>query len=177
MIGISLIKHHAGYIRDLIRQTVSAGDMQKELTGIGQSQMDLYTGTLSADQITKETIAYLEKHRALENVQFAAFLGPSGYRTFLLSDGSEWVLRQTYDDPVCFVHLHPGRYAENTIRVKAGTLKTAIAVCWQMKRMGLEEIPDTGSVNRIRAEMAGLPPVADFAEMNATRELIALFRK
>jgi len=44
-----------------------------------------------------------------------------------LSDGSVWVLRKGVES-AHYVHIHPGRYSKYSIRVKATTLKSAIAI-------------------------------------------------
>ncbi|TND07260.1 MAG: hypothetical protein FD123_3405 [Bacteroidetes bacterium] len=171
------LKHHAGRIREIIAQTVSKAGIIKQLQKIGQSQMDLYTGKLSVEQLEQETMKYLESKKAFYHDDFLQFLGAEGYRMFAASDGSEWVLRYGYDDPLHYVHLHPARYAENTIRVKSGALKTAIALCWYQLHEGTELPAGTELVNRLRAELADLSPVADAAEMSHAAGIMQLLRQ
>jgi hypothetical protein len=72
-----------------------------------------------------------------------------------------------------YVHIHPGRYATHTIRVKAGTLKTAIAVSIWKKKFNCTEIT-LALVNRVRKEILYTSPVKSFSADEGLGKLIQL---
>lgn len=155
------LKHHLGYIRDFIQAQTNAADafLVAQLKTIGSSQLDLYLGSLPINQIAEETILYLQKYQCLEPEPYRLYLttGGAGYGLLTLSDGSGWVLRWGVVEGR-YVHLHPARYSQYTIRVKANLLKTAIAASLAVKRTGIAE-PDLSLVNQVRRQWLGLAPI------------------
>ncbi len=131
----------------------------KDLLTLGSSQLDLYFGHLSQEQIAEETISYLQQHNLLSPEAFRQYLieGGTDYRCITLSDGTDWVLRWGVIAGR-HVHLHPARYASHTTRVKAAALKTAIATSIASAQLAL---PASGlsTINKVRVEWLGLSPV------------------
>jgi hypothetical protein len=123
-------KHHLGAILDFIcaqRIKKDNGQIRDALNKIGNSQMDLYLGSLNIKQITKEVATELRRNNRLDQDQFKKYLsGQKGYFTVKLSDDSVWLIREG-NEPGRYIHIHPGRYSPETLRVKALTLKSFIA--------------------------------------------------
>lgn len=155
------LKHHLQYIREFIRLNTFAeeADLKAVLRTIGSSQLDFYTGDLAPQQIAQEVIAYLGEKEFLSAEAYRLYLSAaeSDYSTLRLSDGSEWILRWGIVAGR-YVHLHPGRYARHTIRVKANTLKTAVAARIAARRSARSET-DLHLINQVRAQWLGLSPV------------------
>jgi hypothetical protein len=70
-----------------------------------------------------------------------------------------------------YVHIHPGRYSPHTIRVKANTLKTAIALSVWMKVYNHREI-NLELLNHVRREILAASPVKS---LEGTEGFIKLF--
>ncbi|MBF8965430.1 hypothetical protein I0P70_19430 [Pontibacter sp. FD36] len=171
------LKHHLGYIREFIKKQATAEEttLVAQLKTIGSSQLDLYLGELSTQQIAHETILYLQKHQILEPEAFQTYLSSSeaDYRVITLSDESSWVLRWGVVEGR-HVHLHPARYSQHTIRVKANTLKTAIAV--NIAALGNQQPPDLQMINRVRQQWLNLPPVPLFLPQSLLHNLLLLLK-
>lgn len=155
-------KHHAGYIRQRIKAANSIDDFNsilKEMLSIGNSQMDLYTGNLSPAEIDnfvrtligeKNINSYQSYFKWIHNER-------KDYRIICLKDNSKWTLRVGNEDER-YVHIHPGRYSVNSIRVKATALKTAAAALLWKKLNNLAEL-DLSVINYVRKNFISAPPV------------------
>ncbi|MDX5422899.1 MAG: hypothetical protein LPK07_04895 [Hymenobacteraceae bacterium] len=156
------LKHHLGHILAYIRRAATAGapaSLRTDLLTLGTSQLDLYCGPLSPEEVAKEVILYLRQQDLLAPAVFRRYLHAAGadYRCTTLSDDTDWVLRWGVVAGR-YVHLHPARYAAHTVRVKAAALKTAIASVVAARRLHISSI-DLELVNKVRGEWLQLPPV------------------
>jgi hypothetical protein len=161
-------KHHAGALRHRIRETVQAGDpalppFAQELVVIGAELMDLYTGRLSPAAIGEGVLAQL---RSLYLVQLPAYrtwlAEGGGYRVLTLAeDASQWVLRLGNEGDR-YVHVHPGRWTPQTLRVRANVLKTAVLVSAYTGVHGGDPL-DVALVNDVRRRYLGLSPIGKLA--------------
>lgn len=169
------LKHHCHALRLFIRgyDTRRLPELSFSLLTIGGSQMDLYKGELAEAAICQEVIHYLTGLNALSEPAYQQFLLPEQYKTIVLSDTSQWVLRLGEKETL-HIHIHPGRYSPHTLRVKATTLKTAIALLiWQKDKPGA---PDTATFNYIRKDVLLLSPVRSVEQMRALSDLTELLR-
>jgi hypothetical protein len=135
---LNCLKHHLGYIRFLLNTYIIAGEssfslLKKDLLSIGESQMDLYTGTLPPHEIALQAKKILVAQNSFLKEDFELWLNapPRGYKIIMLNDHSLWTLRKGTSES--YIHLHPCRYSKNTIRIKATTLKTIISLRWMME--------------------------------------------
>jgi hypothetical protein len=173
------LKHHLGFIKRFIKEQSTLPDPQigSSLISIGTSQLDFYTGQLSPLQITREVLFNLQQQGLLQPEAYYSYLSKGGghYRTVTLSDASDWVLRWGIV-AARFVHLHPARYAAQTIRVKATSLKTAIAATIAARKAGAPTI-DLDMVNDVRMKWLGLPPLQVLSPSEGAGKLLALLAK
>ncbi len=150
-------------------------DVAAQLLTVGNSQMDVYTGTLPPTAIAEAVVQYLERHNLLDPALYNLWLWQSaGYRLVLLPDGSQWVLRWGEVEGG-YVHIHPARYSPDSIRVKASALKTGILVSiWRRLHpgtsIGLDEI------NQLRKEWLLLPPMRSMEEAEGLRRVLDRLR-
>jgi len=170
------LKHHLGYVQHFIHESISAPatTFKADILSIGNaSQLDVYTGALSAWQIAEESVAYLQERDLLAPESYHRYLTAhkTAYRIVKLSDATDWVLRWGVI-PGRHVHLHPARYAAHTIRVKANVLKTAIAALVFAARQHAEV--DLQLMNIVRTTWLGLPPVKVFGEEENVAKLMKL---
>ncbi|HEY4652163.1 MAG TPA: hypothetical protein VIG72_12160 [Pontibacter sp.] len=171
------LKHHLGYIKAFIHEQAHqpATTTATALRRIGQSQLDFYTGNLMPTQIAEEVVLHLQHHGLLSPEAFQEYLAACSrrYQTITLSDSTDWVLRW---GTVAgrYVHLHPARYATQTIRVKAISLKTAIATIVAAARTNYSI--DLELVNKVRAEWLQLPPLTVLTPTEGAGKLITLLQ-
>jgi hypothetical protein len=155
------LKHHLGYIKEYIRQ-FSRDDMtilKSYLQTIGDSQMDLYTGALSIDQISYQILIFINDSLLSSKSIYVKFINELiGYCMIAISDGSKWILREGLNSER-YIHFHPARYSPNTVRIKANTLKSLIAAhIIHKNHVGLPEI------NQVRSEILQLPPLKQLSQ-------------
>lgn len=146
-------------------------EAEKEIRLLGNNLIDLYIGKLGISEIIRETLHFAGKNNITSPEELAQWLHPLEYRKFELSDHSFWVIKQGQDN-ARFLHIHPGKYSLFTIRVKAPTLKTVIA----LKIYDSTVVsPDLGLVNKIRVEKLNLSPVKGLVAGKGIARLLADF--
>lgn len=172
------LKHHLLYIRDFIKTSTSVAEseLKKVLVTIGSSQLDLYLGQLTPRQISEEVMFQLKKQNLLQAQEFQQYLLSQGkeYYVVTLSDATAWILRWGMKKER-FVHLHPARYTSNTERVKANSLKTAIATTMVAKRLPGTEI-NVELINKVRQRWLELPPIKVVSGDSGISRLVKLLK-
>ncbi len=151
------LKHHARALKQFLETASADETVHRELLRIGQSQMDFYYGALSVEMIAAEAIQALCREQIGSSEAFTHWLGAAGFREFTGSDGTVWIFREGQGKQ--FVHLHPGRYAAHTIRIKASTLKTAALVFRQIRLHNLPWPAPREVINALRTAGLNLPPI------------------
>ncbi len=161
-------KHHAAFLRQQIADAAGQGEaglaaLPDRLRVVGGGLMDLYTGPLTPAVIGERVVAALRAEGRLEREAYRAWVDANGgYRTLTLAeDGSVWVLRAGAAEER-YMHVHPGRWAPATRRVRANVLKTAVLVQAYVGVHGGDPY-DVALVNRVRRQYLGLAPIRDLA--------------
>lgn len=172
-------KHHLGFILKYINEnrSIKPDQLRTDLLSLGTSQLDLYFGSLSSEEIAMEIIIYLQTHKLINPLSFRQFLDTSGsdYRCITLSDKTDWVLRWGVVENR-HVHLHPARYTGHTTRVKAAALKTAIATVIMATQLKLP-IFELSTVNRVREDWLELSPVKWLNEQEGIGKFLKLLHQ
>jgi hypothetical protein len=176
-------KHHAGFIHDFIIKKVTTGTvydqkaLKTDLNIIGKSQMDLYTGSIPPFEIAEEIRKFLTNNRSFKESDYLTWIRQAGasFRTFTLTDGSLWVLLPG-EIPGRWVHIHPGRHSPLTVRVRAETMKTAIAVIYHCTRYGLD-CYDLSIINIVRTGLLDLSPMKEVSVEKGTGKIIGILLK
>jgi hypothetical protein len=174
-------KHHAESLRRRIARTATAGatalaELANELIVVGSDLMDLYTGIFSPAEIA---------HKVLDSLRPSGHLLPDEYRTWLAEgggyqvvvfpeDSSRWVLRLG-EESGRYIHVHPARWAPQTLRVRANVLKTAVMVLAHIAVHGGDPL-DVGLLNRVRQQYLGFSPIGRLKGDQGLRAVIALLR-
>lgn len=151
------LKHHRASILRLAEQA-TADTIARSVSVLGNSQMDVYYGWLDVPALAEEVITQLTDVPLTGEQDYRQWLAEEGgYRKMILSDTSEWILLHGIE-PGRYVHLHPARYSPHSMRVKATTLKTAVAcmVCYP----GNNE-PSLEELNLLRSSLLQLSPVKE----------------
>lgn len=155
-------KHHFSFILKQIRKARHDKDqelLQSGLVKIGTSQIDFYIGELEPEDITRQVLQKLNKTNLINTDSYLQWIheNPDLYQKIQISDGSWWTMKEgnLYGR---YIHIHPGRYSPNTIRVKAPVLKTVITMMFLAPKIS-ELRPNVKIINKARTEMLKLPPI------------------
>lgn len=172
------LKHHLEYIRQFVSERIvseNKTDMSlllKDLSHIGTSVMDVYSGTLGVNSILDEILKSLESQQLNSALSFGKWTGKGffDYRKMLLSDGSEWALKY-HVDKKRYVHLFPAREGPYTFRIKANTLKSAVLYSIIIGK----DFISGEDLNKAR-ELLGLSPVKESIEADSIIRMIEILR-
>jgi hypothetical protein len=172
-------KHHLGYIKRQLEKYVDkgeagAGKLKSNLLLLGESQMDLYTGSLSPGMILRDVQKILEESHRISRKTYIdwIFSPPEGYKTIFLPDGSSWTLLYSGNE-ARYIHLHPSRHSSQSIRIRAGTLKTLISVAWLSL---VESAPvSLETINDGRKRFFDAPPVKSIQNIRGITKYLELF--
>jgi hypothetical protein len=139
--------------------------------------MDLYSGDYSPVKISEQILDCLHRNKIYSSDLYKDWLfkDEKDYQLLKLKDKSVWTLR-IGENIERYVHIHPGRYSPQTVRVRATTLKTAIfLLCFE--QLGEIKSFETETVNNIRKKYLDEPPLKSFSTASGLGRLIDLFRK
>ena len=96
-----------------------------------------------------------------EREAFLKWLKPFDYKKITLSDSSVWIVKPG-NDQNRYLHLHPGKKSPHTVRVRAGTLKTVLALFYfapsKFDNKNLQ------FVNDVRTRYLNLSPIKSLQE-------------
>jgi hypothetical protein len=173
-------KHHAGALRQRIREAADAGPdglnrLARALVVLGSELMDLYHGPLTLTDLADRLLDRLRRDGRLERQAYRNWLAESGgYAVLPLEDGSRWVCRMG-DEDERYIHLHPARHAPQTVRVRANVLKTAMMALASAALEGGDPL-QLPRVNRVRQQYLGLAPLGRLlkCDQGGIGEVIAL---
>lgn len=163
------LKHHLGAVHLYIETEKT--NHYTNLLCIGASQADFYIGDLQLNDIREEILQKLSNMHLSGKEEYVNWLQENGgFQQVALSDGSIWILLEGTDAD-CYIHIHPGRYSPHTIRIKASTLKTAIALCCA----GVLSPKDisTEKVNVVRRDLK-LSPIREVKDAATILEAVQL---
>ncbi len=169
------LKHHLAFIQHFIALYPENewASIHEKLLPIGHSQMDVYTGQLNVDQLSQEIVQKLHQQNIDSALAFKNFLLPTHFQTLILSDESCWIVRWGEKEGQ-YIHIHPGRYSPHTVRVKATSLKTAIAV--QVAQRFWPQPLEPTRLNQLRTERLNLSPIKHTSDIQGIKKVIDLLQ-
>lgn len=174
-------KHHVGFIKNRIdvirRKNISDQTLNKMLLIIGNSQMDIYLGNLQPKYVAREIIDKLNSIGVISSENYKSWLSGIGndFKLLKISDDSVWTLRLG-NQPERYIHIHPGRQSKHTVRVKALTLKTAIAVMIKLRKREVTSF-DLAAINNIRKNFLGISPLKKLSFSSGLGKFINIFNQ
>lgn len=171
-------KHHLGFLKYWVDRSIdpkneSFLDLKKNLLLIGESQMDLYTGTLYPAEIADQIYTTLLTQNVHQKRDFENWIEspPCGYKNFVIADNSSWTIRKGKEKHR-YIHIHPSRYSLHSIRIKANTLKTLIAIKFlitvENRNLTLELL------NEARLSFFNAPPVKSMTAIKGIEKTMNL---
>lgn len=169
-------KHH---FRFLLRQIENWKNIdwnlaEPEFFSIGENLLDFYTGDLTVENICAECILFFKNKNISDKIDFTKWLYPLEYRKIKLSDSSEWIIKEG-KDPNHYIHIHPAKKSPHTIRVRAATLKTVLAIMVKSEIILEQMNENLLTVNKIRTEYLHLSPVKSLLQGIGILRLWELF--
>lgn len=171
-------KHHFKFLLNQIQiwQNQEWKQVDTKLIGIGENLLDFYIGELTVENICDECIHFFKSLNVTDKVAFTKWLYPLEYRKIALSDTSEWIIKEG-NNPNLFVHIHPAKHSPQTVRVRASTLKTVLAVMIKSGSISEQMSENLQTVNKIRTEYLRLSPVKSLQRGKGIFQLWLLFAK
>jgi len=169
-------KHHFGFLRDQIRKWKNQDwdEVDNELLCIGNNLIDLYYGNLSVDIILRESNEYFREKGITSADKLEEWLHPLEYRKTVLSDNSLWIIKRGTDSRR-FIHIHPAKNSPFSVRVRATTLKTIIALKIKADPEVNHDDIDLNTVNQIRISCLGLSPIKNLEKGKGISRLWNIF--
>jgi len=169
-------KHHLGFIFQQLKiwQNKEWPEITDEMKVIGNNLIDLYYGKLNVTEICNECLFYFETRKINSPEKFEGWLQPNEYRKIELSDKSMWVIKKGTTKHR-YIHIHPAKNSPLTTRVRAATLKTAIAIKIQQKKFSNSNDLNLQNVNQVRTEFLGLSPIKNISRGKGISKICALF--
>ncbi|MDR4987362.1 MAG: hypothetical protein RG741_00810 [Bacteroidales bacterium] len=154
-------KHHQWFLIDQIRRWANKPVelfplFVAKLKMLGESQFDIYTGSLSTRDIAADITQQLKNFDVYEKDAYLQWIERSThlYWQVSISDDSEWTLRQGDDTEEYYIHIHPSRHSKNTRRMKANPMRTAVSTLIYAAMTG--EKPGMHLLNKVRKDYLGL---------------------
>ena len=148
-------KHHRNHILSIL-DGASPEVMVNLLDPVCNNNIDIYTGLLSPETIVSSIFSALKSDNVLSPDDLTRWLGSkTGYRLIRLEDLSEWIVRKS-NDAERYIHIHPARSGQHTLRFKGSTLKTVYLL--KTRKTDFREISLLDEVNQARMQI-GLSPV------------------
>lgn len=171
-------KHHARFIKKQIKKIETEEKLENItplLLKIGESQMDLYLGKLTPLKLTAFTKNFLEKKKVFKYDYYKQWIVSEGnyYKMITMPDKSKWALRMGKNTN-CYIHIHPGRYSQHTIRVRALTLKTTIIIM-AFSNIHNKLFLNLELVNSVRKKYLNAAPIKSLSSTTGLQRLLNVF--
>lgn len=132
--------------------------IKEKVISIGTNLTDFYLGTLNVIEICNECNAFFAAQNIKDFTSFSKWLGQSEWKKIRLSDGSDWLIKMGEQENR-YIHVHPAKFSLNTIRVRATTLKTVLALVATKTTQSEPANKNLQAVNKLRAEILDLSPI------------------
>ncbi|MFN0204496.1 MAG: hypothetical protein ACKVTZ_23455 [Bacteroidia bacterium] len=179
-IKYNLWKHHFSYLYSQLELWINSQDFGNQyfmsiLPTLGNSQMDMYVGKLSPQEVGEEICEKLPSSYVKEESVYLKWLAENNnYQNIQLSDGSVWTLLAG-NETERHIHIHPARHSVHTLRVDANTLKTTVLalVASNIEQKSI----DLAQVNQLRVQHLGLSPIKKILPKEGIGKWIQYFQE
>lgn len=173
------LKHHLGFIRELIRKSEtgpSKDDFFYLISEIGPQLTDIYLGRYSVAQLLHYIELELVHLNSFERAAYEVWVDNSGrhYNILELPDHSKWTFRLGEKEGR-YIHFHPARLSFS-LRIRGNTLKTALALKILTKG-NTALFGSTEYINTVRKNNLNLSPIKDIKNFTAIRKILDLMEE
>ena len=176
---LNALKHHVGYIKEFVHQAKSENlrpeQVNVHMMKIGKSMIDIYYGKLTQMDIVQDIKAHLESIQCYNATSFYQYISSTNknFRNIKLGDGSIWTLL-IGNEQERYIHIHPSRGSEHTLRARATALKTAIFLLIFYPNDPLEA-SFVNLVNVVRTKFMQEAPIKNEAYTKGLIRVLSLF--
>lgn len=169
-------KHHFRFLLQRIGlwKTLNRENAEPELLLIGENLLDFYTGDLTVEEICNQFSHFFRIRNIRNKESFLNWLHPHEYRKITISDASKWVVKEG-NDSERYIHIHPAKFSQHTIRVRAATLKTVIALMINDCNITVQMNENLRTVNQIRTSQLQFSPIKTLQQGKGILQLWELF--
>jgi hypothetical protein len=169
-------KHHFQFLVNKIElwKKLDWQQVEPEIFLIGENLIDFYTGQLPVEKLINQSYQFFSEKGIIGKPAFSEWLYPAEYRKITLDDLSEWVIKLG-NDADKYIHIHPAKYSPNTIRVRAATLKTVVALMIENGAILAQTNENLAVVNHIRDKYLLLSPVKSLQHGKGILKLWEMF--
>lgn len=153
------LKHHLNLIKQYlpVMKQMPEDDFLHTLKKTGNSVTDFYYGDLNIGTICDEIKMKLIRLNAFEKEAYHQWIREQDlYFCFRISDNSDWLMRRGENEHR-YIHIHPGKYSQQTRRIKSRSLRISLAMIYFSKTQ--QDLFSLDFLNKIREEKLNLPPV------------------
>ncbi|HYQ59322.1 MAG TPA: hypothetical protein VEP89_18390 [Draconibacterium sp.] len=153
-------KHHFRFLLNelVIWQKNNWDATEMAILSIGNNVFDLYLGQLTPEQVSEEILSYFKTNNITNEAAFNNWLGHLDWKKIPLSDKSEWLIKKR-NQWERYIHIHPAKFSNHTIRVRATTLKTVLTLCVHKIPIRDNAGLNLQSVNKQRISFLRLSPI------------------
>jgi hypothetical protein len=175
-VTFNIHKHHFGFLLGEIEfwKNNDWNLTEPDFLEIGENLLDFYTGDLTVENICAECILFLKNKNINDRIAFSKWLYPLEYQKIKISDSSEWIIKEGKDS-IRYLHIHPAKQSLHTIRVRASTLKTVLALMINSCNISVQMNINLQTVNTVRTEYLHLSPVKSLQHGKGILQLWELF--
>lgn len=157
----NIIKHYLTGARELCRKAAKSKEQEhqflEEMNKTGSNLLDVYTGNLELQDITKDISGQLKKLNAYSREGLNKHLKNKEYIVLKIIDESHWIVRIGNDENR-YIHIHPGRTGKHVKRFHSNAWKTALFMFY-LKMAYNHEINTLEDINQIRVSHLQLSPM------------------
>jgi transcription elongation factor GreA-like protein len=147
-------------------------ELIENISSINSNYIDVYTGSLSPEQLIRGIQSELKKLGINDKSKFSAWISQDGFKSVNLPDSSVWILREGVNDET-YIHIHPARNAINMTRIHGNSWKTAIIA--RVNNPHFTE-SDLSTINEVRVKKLNLSPVKNLTTCQRLLKAIRLVR-
>jgi hypothetical protein len=171
------LKHHSGHIKSFIGQCkfgeIEKAVLQEYLLKMGNCMLDLYFGELGITQILSDIENMLKEGVSFGPESYAKYIKGSSrkFQNIQISDHSTWTLL-IGNEPERYIHIHPARGSEYTVRIRAIALKTALIMKIYYGNQ-LEDIDLVDLTNEIRLNYLDESPIKNITYTKGIKRALA----
>lgn len=154
------LKHHFHFLLGEIERWKKCTwpEVNEELLSVGSNLIDFYTGKLNVSQICKESLAFFREQEIDSRDKFLMWVQGPNWKKIELSDQSEWLIKMGNQEER-YLHIHPAKFSKHTIRIRATTLKTVLALLVHETPVNASQKINLEPVNSIRKNRLALSPI------------------
>lgn len=158
-------KHHFRFLLTelAVWQNSNWSVTENAMLTIGNNLFDFYLGYLTPGQVCTASLNFFKTNNISTETDFYNWLDQSEWKKITLHDESEWLIKRG-NQAERYIHIHPAKFSQHTIRVRAATLKTVLALCVHKIPIQKDMEINLQSVNQQRISFLKLSPIKSLNE-------------